>query len=130
MSSADMDAAATPPAGATPPNTGTETAEKRSTNNLQGANSTRNRGHTKSGNTSFSIGNFKGEVSKVGAVIRTKSEHRTKDPIRLFQEKIVSYVMQEYKKGRDIVPLIKKIEDIDTTKWKPTHQRQPQEQQY
>ena len=37
----------------------------------------------------------------------------------LFQEKIASYVMREYKKGRDIVPLIKKIKDIDTTKWKP-----------
>ena len=27
--------------------------------------------------------------------------------------------MQEYKKGRDIVPLIKKIEEVDTSKWKP-----------
>ena len=38
----------------------------------------------------------------------------------LFQEKIVSYMIREYKKGRDIVLLIKKIEDIDTAKWKPT----------
>ena len=38
----------------------------------------------------------------------------------LFQEKLSSYVMREYKKGRDIVPLIKKIEEVDTAKWKPT----------
>ena len=34
--------------------------------------------------------------------------------------KISSYVMCEYKKGRDIVPLIKKIEEVHTSKWKPT----------
>ena len=38
----------------------------------------------------------------------------------LFQEKIASYVMWEYEKGRDIVPLIKKIEEVNITKWKPT----------
>ena len=32
----------------------------------------------------------------------------------------MSYVIREYKKGRDIAPLINKIEDIDTNKWKPT----------
>ena len=36
----------------------------------------------------------------------------------LFQEKLASYVMCEYKKGRDIVPLIKRIEEVNTIKWK------------
>ena len=34
----------------------------------------------------------------------------------LFQEKLASYVMLEYKKGRYIVPLIKKIEEVNTSK--------------
>ena len=47
----------------------------------------------------FRISNFKGEVSNVGAVIGTKSENRTKDSMTQFQEKLASYVMQEYKKS-------------------------------
>ena len=54
----------------------------------------------------------------MGPVIGTKSKNRTKDSMTLFQEKIASYMMREYKKGMDIVLLIK-IEDIDTMKWKP-----------
>jgi len=64
----------------------------------------------------FRITNFKREVPEVGAVIGTKSENRTKDSIKLFQSKIASYVMREYKKGRDLVTVIKKIEEVDTSK--------------
>ena len=76
------------------------------------------RKHT--GPRNFRISNFKGEVPEVGAVIGTKSENRTKDSMKLFQNKIASYVLREYKKGRDIVTIIKKIEEVDTSKWKPT----------
>ena len=85
---------------------------------MQSTNNTRYRGHGSGRSTTFRINNFKGEVAEVGAVIGTKSENW--DSMTLFQEKIASYVMREYKKGRDIVPLIKKIEEINTTKWKPT----------
>jgi len=37
----------------------------------------------------------------------------------LFQSKIASYVMRKYKKGRDLATFIKKIEEVDTSKWKP-----------
>ena len=89
-------------------------------NNAQNTSNTRSRGHGGGGSNTFRINNFKGEVAEVGAVIRTKSQNQTKDSMTLFQEKIVSYVIREYKKGRDIVPLIKKIEEVNTTKWKPT----------
>ena len=49
----------------------------------------------------FRISNVNGEVSKVGAVIGTKSENRTKDSMTLFQENIVSYFMQEREKFKD-----------------------------
>ncbi len=39
--------------------------------------------------------------------------------MKLFQNKIVSYVLREYKKRRDVVTIIKKIEEVDTSKWKP-----------
>ncbi len=65
------------------------------------------RKHT--GPRNFRISNFKGEVPEDGAVIGTKSENRTKDSMKLFQNKIASYVLREYKKGRDIVTIIKKI---------------------
>ena len=87
---------------------------------MQAGTGTCNRGQGKSGSGTFRIRNFKGEVSAVGSVIGTKSENRTKDSMTLFQEKLASYVMREYKKLRDIVPLIKKIEDIDTAKRKLT----------
>ena len=86
-------------------------------------NSTRTRGQPS--NNTFRISNFKGKVIEVGAIIGTKSEYRPKDSMTLFQEKIASYVMREYKKGRDIVPLIKKIEEVDITKWKPASPTAP-----
>ena len=100
--------------------TNNEAGEQCSNNTNQGANATRNRNTTNNNSQTFRISNFKGEVSDVGAVIGTKSENRTKDSMSMFEEKIASYVMCEYKKGRDIVPLIKKIESVDTSKWKPT----------
>ena len=33
-------------------------------------------------------------------------------------QKVASYVLQEYKKGRDLVTIIKEIEEVDTSKWK------------
>ena len=117
MSSTDAEAG-TPTAGDTATNTGTTTTEERTNSSSQGTDGTRNRGSSSNTNT-FRISNFKGKVSKVGAVIGTKSENRTKELMKVFEEKISSYVMREYKKGSDIVPLIKKIEEVDVTKWKP-----------
>ena len=120
MSSGDTGATPTALAGGATPGANNESTEEQNTGNAQNTNNTRSRGHGGGGSNTFRINNFKGEVAEVGAVIGSKSENRTKDSMTLFQEKIASYVMREYKEGRDIVPLIKKIEDVDTTKWKPT----------
>ena len=58
-----------------------------------------------------------GGAPEVGAIIGTKLENRTKDPMKLFQSKIATYIMRECKKGRDLVTIIKKIEEVDTSKW-------------
>ncbi len=47
----------------------------------------------------------------VGTFIGTKSENR-KGSVKLFQSKIASYAMREYKKGRDLVTIINKIEEV------------------
>ena len=120
MSSTGTGTAPATPAGGATPGTNNETNEERTTNNAQNNTNTRNRNHGSGTGNTFRISNFKGEVTEVGAVIGTKSENRNKDSMTMFQEKISSYVMRNYKKGRDIVPLIKKIEEVDTTKWKPT----------
>ena len=80
---------ATPATGDTAPNTGMKATEERTNNNSHSMGSSRNRGPSNNGNT-FRISNFKGEVSKVGAVIGTKSENKTKDSMTVFQEKISS----------------------------------------
>ena len=85
MSSTDT-GRATPSTGDIPPNTGTEATEERTSNNSLSTGVSRSRGPSNNGNT-FRISNFKGEVSEVGAVIRTKSENRTKDLMMLFQKK-------------------------------------------
>ena len=114
MSSTDT-GAATPQEADTPPNTGTATTEERTNTNSGSTSGSRNRGSMNNASM-FRISSFKGEVSEVGAVIGTKSENRTKELMTLLQEKISSYVMREYKKGRDIIPLIKKIEEVDITR--------------
>ena len=108
------------PSGGSTPGTDGEATGERVTNNSQGSTNTRNRLQGTNTAATFRISNFMGEVSEVGAVIGTKSENQTKDSMTLFQEKLASYVMRKYKKGRDIVPLIKKIEEVNTSKWKPT----------
>jgi len=85
--------------------------------NTKDNDSNGSRKHT--GPRNFRINNFRGEVPEVGAVIETKSENRTKDSMKLSQNKIASYVLREYKKGRDIITIIKKIEEVDISKWKP-----------
>ena len=64
--------------------------------NTKDNDSNGSRKHT--GPRNFRINNFRGEVPEVGAVIETKSENRTKDSMKLFQNKIASYVLREYKK--------------------------------
>ena len=118
MSSTDT-GAAMPSEADTPPNTGITTTEDRTNTNSGNTGGSRNRGTSNNAST-FRMGNFKGEVSEIGAVIGTKSENRTKDSMILFQEKNSSYMMWEYKKGIYIIPLIKKIEEVDISKWKPT----------
>ena len=108
MSSADTNTTTPLPTGGATPNANAEVTEDQPTSNSQGATSTQNRGQGNSGGATFRISNFKGEVSEVGAVIGTKLENRTKDSMTFFQEKIASYVMCEYKKGRDKVQLIKR----------------------
>ena len=39
-------------------------------------------------------------------------KNRTKDSMKLFQSKIASYIMQEDKKGRDLLSIIKKIKEV------------------
>jgi len=39
-------------------------------------------------------------------------ENRRKDSMKLFQSKIASYIMQEDKKGRDLLSIIKKIKEV------------------
>ena len=121
MSSAETNPTPPPLAGSTATDTTAGAVEETAGNRSQGTTNARARRQGSGGNsTLFCISNFKGEVSDVGAVIGTKSENRTKDLMMLFQEKLASYVMREYKKGRDIIPLIKKIEEVNTSKWKPT----------
>ena len=52
-------------------------------------------------------------------MIRTTAVKRTKDSMSMLLEKTTNSVLREYKKGRDIVPLVKKISEINTDKWKP-----------
>ena len=39
-------------------------------------------------------------------------KYRTKDSMKLFQSKIANYIMQEYKKGRDLLSIIKTIKEV------------------
>ena len=39
--------------------------------------------------------------------------------MKLFQSMIASYVLREYTKGRDLMSIINKIEEVDASKWKP-----------
>ena len=72
MSSGDTTTPTPPPAGGNTPGANGNATKQRTMNNLQGSNNVRSRGNGNSGNATFRISNFKGEVSKVGAVIGTK----------------------------------------------------------
>ena len=51
-------------------------------------------------------------MPEVGAVLETKKENY-KESFQNLQECVLQYVMENYKKGIDIGPLISKLEDLD-----------------
>ena len=58
-------------------------------------------------------------MPEVGAVLRTKGENY-KESFQNLQECVLQYVVSIYKKGEDILPLNRKIEDFDQSSKKPT----------
>ena len=56
--------------------------------------------------------NSKGSVPKVGIVLRNKDENY-KESFQESQECMFQYVVENYKKGVYLVPLIRKLEDVD-----------------
>ena len=62
---------------------------------------------------------FKGSVSEVGAVLRTKDDNYN-ETFQNLQECVLQYVVENYKKGVDLAPLIRKLEDVDLSSKEPT----------
>ena len=61
---------------------------------------------------------FKGSVSEVGAVLRTKDDNYN-ETFQNLQECVLQYVVENYKKGVDLAPLIRKLEDVDLSSKEP-----------
>ena len=61
---------------------------------------------------------FKGSVPEVGAVIRTKDENH-KESFQNLQECVLQYVVENYKKGVDIAPLIRNLENVEESSKEP-----------
>ena len=55
---------------------------------------------------------LKRSMLEFGAVLSSKEEN-IKEIFQNFQESVLQYVVEKYSKGVDIVPLIRKIEDVD-----------------
>ena len=53
-----------------------------------------------------------GSMPEVGAVLGTKGEN-SKESFQNLQESVLQYVVENYKKGVDLEPLVRKLEDID-----------------
>jgi len=100
--------------GGTPTPSPTLDTNQGSVNIRSGSDSTCSTRHLSSANK-----NCKGEVPDAVSVIRTTAVNRTKDSMSMLLEKTTNSVLREYKKGRDIVPPVKKIIEINTDKWKP-----------
>ena len=62
---------------------------------------------------------FKGAIPEVGAVIGTKHENG-KESFKKLQDAILQYVMENYTKGRDLMPMIRKMTTIDINNEAPT----------
>ena len=93
-------------------NNHTESGTERSSRGGRHRNTTRKK--TKAGipNT------FKGSVPEVGAVLRNKDENY-KESFQNLQECVLQHVMENYKKWVDLVPLIRKLEDVELSSKEP-----------
>ena len=56
----------------------------------------------------------------MGAVIGTKTESRTQGSFKVFQEKLVEYIMEKYDHPRDIAPIVRDLEDMDLEQHEPS----------
>ena len=54
-------------------------------------------------------------MPEVGALIETKEENY-KESFQNLQENVLQYVVENYKKGVDLAPLIRKLEDVDLSR--------------
>ena len=57
-------------------------------------------------------------MPEVGADIGTKEE-KYKENFNSLQENVLQYVVENYKKGVDLAPLIRKIEDAELSRKEP-----------
>ena len=62
---------------------------------------------------------FNGDNPEVGAVIGIRAEN-SKNSFKNFQEKLARYVMSEYEYGRDIVAVVKTVDDFNIEEKEPS----------
>ena len=58
-------------------------------------------------------------MPEVGTVLRTKYENY-KESFQNLQEYVLQYLVAKYKKGVDLAPLTRKLEDVDISSKEPT----------
>ena len=97
---------------------GTETSDSGASAQQGARNNQSARARTNT-RTTPPVSNFKGAVPEIGAVIGTKSESRIQGSFKVFQEKLVGYIMEKYDHPRDIAPVVQDLEDIDLEKEEP-----------
>ena len=64
--------------------------------------------HKNAAKKSGILNTFRGSVPEVGAVLGTKDKNY-KESFQNLQECVLNYVVENYKKGVDLAPLIKKL---------------------
>jgi hypothetical protein len=107
----------TPAQNETPTGTTPATASGSDTSNQQ---SNRSNYNTRARTTRpTQVSSFKGSIPEIGAVIGTKTESRTQGSFKMFQEKLVGYIMEKYDHPRDIAPVVRDLEDMDLDKHEP-----------
>ena len=72
----------------------------------------RHRNITRKKENSGILNTFKESVPEVGTVLGTKDENY-KESYQNLQDCVLQYVVENYKKGVDLAPLISRLEDVD-----------------
>jgi hypothetical protein len=99
----DETPAQTDVAAGTTPATGSETRDSATSNNQNNRSSYNARART---TRPPQVSHFKGSIPEIGATIGTKTESRAQGSFKVFQEKLVGYIMEKYDHPRDIAPVV------------------------